>query len=99
MVKGKVETQLIEAHERILQGWSQHRSVIEHENGNYSYCIVGSLPGCMGDAYRILLDIVSSDHPNSHMRLTLWNDTPGRTLQEVSDLFMDAIDIARLENL
>lgn len=104
---GPVEECLVKAHELVLQGWGQRRSLQVHEHG-IARCSAQAifdtenpaLYNTKDDTCSLIWNMIQGDYSEKDEAwLTRWNDQPGRTLQEVSDLFMDAIDIARLENL
>ena len=89
---------LVEARQLVLNGWTQNSTRRVTPSG-YAYCAAGAVGACVEstsdarhDAVRVLHEVASERPGFDGWSVATWNDTPGRTLAEVVDLFDDAID-------
>lgn len=94
-IRKTTRKELIKARRLIARGWCQGQAREQRLFGN-SYCTLGALAKAAGRNYysgkafgAIQSEVLKQDYASG---IVTWNDAPGRTQQEVLDLFDRAIE-------
>lgn len=100
-VSNEVASKLIQAKQLIEDGWCQNLFATPQDTERFDYCAIGAMYSVLdkGEVFDKMVDtfIKANDLPSSDYmmgkttNITSWNDTKGRTKEEVLAAFDKAI--------